>query len=673
MESKCFCSFTFIITIYITGVSSQSLIPSVNPLAVGGSVTLTLNPQMNITAGSWLLDGNILVFWYPDNIIVSDSYKGRMSFNSSTRQISLYSVQVTDSGLYVLQGMNPIVKAELELSVQEPITNVSLTASKTNLVEFNDSVTFTCSARGTPLVFTWYNGSSEVKEANAQLINNGSGLIISNVTRYDSGPFSCSVANGISNGTSRSISLDVSYGPSNLIMAVLPNMMEHVSGSNITFSCSCESKPAALFHWSYNGISLNITSPTFQLTNATQNQTGAYACIAQNTVTLRYATVTRTISIIDPISATPLAPFGEPPIFNNSFSLTCVITGPVDSVHWIKDGVDLFPDSRLSLSNQNKTLTFNHLTLSDDGKYQCAASNAVSNVTSMAYYLIVNYGPWSTRISGPVRAEVGSNVTLNCSASSQPASQYSWFFQGSKVAEGSVYHADSLLLNSSGEYTCLAHNNITGINSSATWNLTVIVGISSVVVTPSTLMPLASKDMQLFCNVTGVFESIQWLKDNQPLNTTATKSIYMNNTIVDFHPLQITDDGLYQCVATDIFRPHASLAYHLIVNYGPVDLTITADIKIVSVLTCNAKSQPPSVYHWLFNNTVINEDAMLTLPIKSPWGNYTCVAINPLTNDTLSTSYVFSEHNAVAPLQTNVLLTALCALVLPVLMTMKPF
>lgn len=83
-------------------------------------------------------------------------------------------------------------------------------------------------------------------------------------------------------------------------------------------------------------------------------------------------------------------------------------------------------------------------------------------------------GPWSARISGPDTAEVGSNVTLNCSASSQPPSQYSWFFQGFKVAEGSVYQTDSLSLNSSGKYTCLAHNNITGTNSSTTWNLTVI-------------------------------------------------------------------------------------------------------------------------------------------------------------------------------------------------------
>ncbi|XP_058252126.1 carcinoembryonic antigen-related cell adhesion molecule 5-like [Hemibagrus wyckioides] len=493
MESKFFCCFTLIITSYITGVTSLTLTSSANPQAVGGNVTLTLNPLMNITIGTWSFNGNFMLIWFPNQLSVNENYKGRISFNLSTNQITLYSVQVSDSGLYKLQGMEPNLNVELTQSVQVPITNVSLTVSKTNLVEFNGSVVFTCTGSGTLLAITWYNDSSVVTAANNQVYINGSSLIISNVTRYDSGPFRCSVANGISNGTSRSISLDVSYGP------------------------------------------------------------------------------------------------------------------------------------------------------------------------------------LSTRISGPAIAEVGSNVTLNCSASSQPASQYSWFFQGSKVAEGSVYQGYSLSLNSSGEYTCLAHNNITGGNSSATWNLTVIVGISSVVVTPSTLSPLASKDMQLFCNVTGSFNTIQWLKDNQPLNTAATKSMYINGTTVDFQPLQITDDGSYTCVATNAFRPHVSLPFILIVNYGPVDVTITADIKAATILMCNAKSQPPSVYHWLFNNTVIKEDAILILPLMPPLGyNYTCVAINPLTNDTLSTSYVISERNAAAPLQTSMLLTALCALVL-LLMLMKPF
>ncbi|KAK3571900.1 hypothetical protein QTP86_020544 [Hemibagrus guttatus] len=286
-------------TVTIVGVTSLTLTSSANPQAVGGNVTLTLNPLMNITIGNWLFNGNVLLIWYPNQFIANENYKGRISFNLSTNQITLYSVQLSDSGLYKLQGMAPNVNVELTQSVQVPVMNVSLTVSKTNLVEFNGSVVFTCTASGTLL-------------------------------------------------------------------------------------------------------------------------------------------------------------------------------------------------------------------------------------------------------------------TITC--------QYSWFFQGSKVAEGSVYQGYSVSLNSSGEYTCLAHNNITGGNSSAIWNLTVIVGISSVVVTPSTLTPLASKDMQLFCNVTGSFDSIQWIKDNQPLNTAATKSMYINGTTVDFHPLQIPDNGSYKCVATDAFRPHVSLPYSLIVN-----------------------------------------------------------------------------------------------------------
>lgn len=77
-----------------------------------------------------------------------------------------------------------------------------------------------------------------------------------------------------------------------------------------------------------------------------------------------------------------------------------------------------------------------------------------------------------------------------------------------------------------------------------------------------------------------------------------------------------------------------------------MDVTITADFKATIVLMCNAKSQPPSVYHWLFNNTVITEDATLNLPLMSPLGsNYTCVARNPLTNDTQSKFYVISGNS----------------------------
>ena len=77
-------------------------------------------------------------------------------------------------------------------------------------------------------------------------------------------------------------------------------------------------------------------------------------------------------------------------------------------------------------------------------------------------------------IHGPTVSELGANVTLTCSASSQPPSTYTWWFNGSQVATGSVYESGTLTLHNIGEYTCMAFNSITNKNSTASHMLDVI-------------------------------------------------------------------------------------------------------------------------------------------------------------------------------------------------------
>ena len=92
----------------------------------------------------------------------------------------------------------------------------------------------------------------------------------------------------------------------------------------------------------------------------------------------------------DPISAVMVMEVGEPPILNWTFTLSCNVTGPVDSVHWMMNGSYLHSDERRSLSEGNMTLTFSPVRHSDDGSYQCSAFNAVSNRTSSGFSLRVN-------------------------------------------------------------------------------------------------------------------------------------------------------------------------------------------------------------------------------------------------------------------------------------------
>ncbi|XP_067304999.1 carcinoembryonic antigen-related cell adhesion molecule 1 isoform X2 [Pseudorasbora parva] len=632
-------AFSFFTLICIPGLCALTLVPSQNPVTVGSNVTISVNDSTYIVAGTWLGPGPSTVFmWYPGGIYQGNGYRAGISFNNSTYQLTLLSVTLKSSGIYVLDSFAPTsIRAEITLDVQEPVSNVTADVNRTNLVEFNDTVIFTCNATGTPLWFSWQNGSSAVKAGErVQLINNGRNLVISGVTRYDEGPFKCIVVNNVSSGESGQMSLTISYGPSNLRITASPENMAYVSGSAISLSCSADSKPTASFSWMYNGNLVNVSGPTYNLSNTAQNTTGLYTCNAQNAVTQRYATVTKTIVVVDPISAVTLNPSGSP-VENMPFNLSCNIVGPVDSIQWTKNGQIMSNDSRITFSNNNFNLNFNLLSLSDDGLYQCAASNAVSNVSSQAYNLMVNYGPINTTASGPDVAVVGSNVTFSCSSVSRPQSQYSWYFSGSKVAEGSVYRTAALTRNHSGQYTCTAFNNITGISSNAAVNLTVLAPVSNVMVNMNNQQPILNRPFTLTCTASGDVENIQWMKNGKIMSNDSRITFSNNNFNLNFNLLSLSDDGLYQCAASNAVSNVSSQAYNLMVNYGPINTTASgpdvAEVGSNVTFSCSSVSRPQSQYSWYFSGSKVAEGSVYRTAAltRNHSGQYTCTAFNNIT------------------------------------------
>lgn len=93
-----------------------------------------------------------------------------------------------------------------------PISNVTLMAKATNLVEFNDTAVFMCSiSNGSFPSYVWMNGSSVVTASgDLHLSNENATLTIVNVTRYDEGPFMCNVSNGVSYQVSPPVFLNIS-------------------------------------------------------------------------------------------------------------------------------------------------------------------------------------------------------------------------------------------------------------------------------------------------------------------------------------------------------------------------------------------------------------------------------------------------------------------------------
>ncbi|XP_071239616.1 hemicentin-1-like [Salvelinus alpinus] len=641
---------------FTTDVSGQVVVPSMNPLAVGSNVTLNLVPESPINIGTWSYETTTIVLFYPSGSIVSTSYRGRVSFNRSSSELSISSLQLNDSGRYTVQGMEPVLTAVVTLSVQEPISNVTLRANATDLVELNDTAIVTCSvSSGTSLSYRWMNGSSEVAASDRVRLGVGnSTLSIVSVTRYDEGPFRCEVINGISNGTSQPIGLNVRYGPSNLTMMVVPEMTightAYKTGSVITLSCSAQSKPAVSYKWRFNGVFLNEQSPQLSLQNTRENQTGSYACLAHNNVTLRYATMTTMIKIVEPISAVTLNRDGKPPILDQSFTLRCEVTGPVDYIHWLMNG-QLISLNRTFFSTGNKTMVINPIQFSDSGEYLCEAFNDVSNKTSMTYKLVVNYGPERPVIMSPDIAMTGHTVTFNCSASSQPTSQFSWFFNGSQVRTGSVYETGPLTLASHGEYTCVAFNNVTDRKSTASKMLTIIAPVTMTMVKVIGAQPILNERFSLTCGTAGTVYSIHWMRNDWPLLADNRTDFSMDNNTLTFNSVEDSDNGDYQCSASNPLSNMTSPNYRLIVNYGPEMPVITGPALGETghnlTFNCSASSQPPSQFSWFFNGSQVEagsvyETGPLTL---ASHGEYTCVAFNNLTgrNRTVSKMLIVIE------------------------------
>ncbi|CAL8247465.1 unnamed protein product [Lota lota] len=594
---------------------------NISDFILGSDLNVSCSAQSNPSAQfQWAFQGDVLTTTGPD--------------------LKLYSVSKKHSGMYSCLAYNNVTQmySNITKSINiELISNVTVRVSAIHLVEFNDSAVFTCSvSRGSSLSYVWTNNGSVVTNADNGVLLSGEGavLTIANVTRNDRGPFMCQVFNGVSNGSSAHILLNISYGPSNPKMITSPMMVGYKTGSNITLSCLAESNPPATVQWFFNEMDLSLFGPEIQLKHTKENQTGFYKCVLYNAVTSRYNSVQTMVRIMDPISHVAVSRAGGPVILGQSVTLSCDVNETVESILWWKNGT-MMAHNITSLSN--KSLTLDPVSQLDAGEYKCQAFNSVSNMTSSPYRLIVNYGPETPVIQGPSAALAGQPVTLKCSALSEPPSQYSWYFNSSLVANSSEYDTKPLTMDT--KYICMAFNNITGRNTTAYTMLIVYDPITNVQVNGHSNSAVKGLSFTLTCNATGVVEHVSWIKNGEMLYTDNTTSLSMHNHTLTFNPLNEKDNGYYQCTAANAVSNMTSPIYGLHVIFGPYTPIIAGPLEAETgdnvVFNCSASSYPPSYYHWYYKETLVGNNSMFeTGPLSlNMSGEYTCMAINNVTGE----------------------------------------
>uniref|UniRef100_A0A3Q1GXH8 Ig-like domain-containing protein n=1 Tax=Acanthochromis polyacanthus TaxID=80966 RepID=A0A3Q1GXH8_9TELE len=622
-----FCQFVNIFpsSLFLDHVCSQKITASQNPVAVGSSVTLSSTVQ--VTRGIWLFNNNLIVFISPGTFVITNSWSDRVAYNSATSSLTLRSLTLDDSGIYTLQDLNGF-RAQLTLSVRVPISNVTLWAKETNLVEYNDTAVLMCSvSNGSSLSFEWLNGNSTVTAGGQVLLSNGNAtLTILNVTHHYQGPFRCSVSNGISHEISGPVHLNISYGPSNTTMMITPMKDVYKSGSNIMLSCSAESSPPAMIQWIVNGVYLNHSGPQLQLENVTEGNSGNYKCEFHNTATSRFSSASAMIQVLGKVGIVE----GDSPLLDISTvvwkKFYCEFRKSREAWHFSKMEGLVLRQCKLSKMLDHYLKFQQHVPHSFKPHPWLNLSNAFP-------FLLVD--PITAVMVKPTGgpAMLHEPFTLQCEVTGS-ADTILWWMDGQLItADNSTVFGmsnktltlKSVQTSDNEYYKCQAFNSVSNMTSSP-YTVEVIYGPEM----PTITGPAAAKTGD---NVT--------LCCYAPSNPPSHYKWYFNGSLVSnmseyiTPPLPKDTVRKYICMAFNNVTGQNSSAYFMLTVIAPDNL---ATEGYSYNLTCNVTGPADHVY-WMKNGEPLHEDnttvffmdnkTVSFIPLnRYDTGYYQCVAVN---------------------------------------------
>ncbi|XP_062373899.1 carcinoembryonic antigen-related cell adhesion molecule 5-like [Sardina pilchardus] len=223
-----------------------------------------------------------------------------------------------------------------------------------------------------------------------------------------------------------------------------------------------------------------------QMSNFHKNE--SIECTAVNVLTGKTENKTMIIHVTDPISVLPIS--STPPIADSSYALKCVGAPQNANIQWTKDGNALSTSGRVQLSDNNAILTFDLLSNSDTGVYQCVANEQGSVVPGVPYKVEVIYGPLHAEITVSGDRAVGkttlllpgNSATFYCSAQCNPACDYEWFLNGNMETGDANFSISSVDASDVGVLACAAYNPLTQNTTVVETNIELIDGPKNVII-----------------------------------------------------------------------------------------------------------------------------------------------------------------------------------------------
>ncbi|XP_075695358.1 V-set and immunoglobulin domain-containing protein 10-like 2 isoform X2 [Rhinoderma darwinii] len=370
---------------------------------------------------------------------------------------------------------------------------------------------------------------------------------------------------------------------------------------------------------------------------------GRYTCMSFRDGTYITApTVYIDLTVLVPVIKPSLQINEQTPVEGSPVLLSCTVevgTGPISFIwqrHTLLDGTFTLRDGNKSV------LVLDPATRSHAGWYTCIVRNMVNEETSGRLYLDVIYGPDELEISikpfaiseNGFAANELEEVTLNCSASSNPPCHYIWFYNNSQMSTGQIYVIPKISRSQTGMYTCLAQNAQLNTRTQSTISLTVYYlpeGSPTCTARPHNNY----KDVALSCSWSGghPLAQLHWLQPNEDGKVIVSKS---NATLIK-NGAQLGNGSAFTCTIT-----HPSLKKDINCSTtlvmppgGPNCSAVATKMNEFIMLTCEWTGGLPRVTLQWNNNQIGDLKESSNIYVFKPDRTYngrsfTCAALHPM-------------------------------------------
>uniref|UniRef100_A0A8C5UA93 Contactin-3 n=1 Tax=Malurus cyaneus samueli TaxID=2593467 RepID=A0A8C5UA93_9PASS len=222
------------------------------------------------------------------------SAEGRIQIENGALTIS--NLNLTDSGRYqcIAENKHGVISSSAELRVVASPPDFSKNPMKRLIqVQIGSTVDFECKPKAFPKAkCSWKKGGEQLHENERVTFLKDGGLRIANVTKVDSGSYTCLATNQF--GTARGSTSLIVTEPTRIILA--PSNMDVTVGESVVLPCQVQHDPLLdiSFTWYFNGTLTDLqrdashfeksASGDLMIRNIQLKHSGKYVCMVKTEV-----------------------------------------------------------------------------------------------------------------------------------------------------------------------------------------------------------------------------------------------------------------------------------------------------------------------------------------------------------------------------------------------------